>query len=273
MIYSYDDLTFIVPIKIDSDVRIINFFYSMMYLKNTHNFKIIVKEVDKTSKLKDVLKKINNPNLLHIFEEQNTSYFHRTKYLNDMIELSNSKIICNFDCDILLQKKNIDKSLNLFNNGVDVVYPYNLGHYQLRIFNHEEFKLNGFNNFLNSFNTGNIKTEKWTSAFGHSVMLKKDVYINGFGENEEFKSYGPEDFERFYRFNTLNYNVKHLNCSDDEYYILHMEHPRGNDSSESNSYFNYNNNLWNKLKELNKENLIKEYNSFKYIADRNWKNI
>lgn len=278
MTYTYDDITFIVPIKIDSDIRLINFYYSMMYLKTTHNFKIIVKEVDHEPKLSNIINKIDNPNLKYVFEnikenEKNNFFFHRTKYLNDMIELCDTKIICNFDCDILLQKKNIDQSLNLFNEGVDVVYPYNYGNYQLRIYNHDIFKIDGFFNFVQEFNNNNVKTEPWTSAFGHCVMFKSDVYKKGFGENEEFKSYGPEDFERYNRFKKLNFNVKHLNCSTDSYYILHMEHPRGKDSDDSNLHFKYNELLRTKLESLNKEELINEYNMFKYVTERNWKLI
>lgn len=273
--YTYNDITFIVPIKIDFDVRLINFYYSMMYLKNTYNFNIIVKEVDTESRLKNIITKINNPNLIHIFQpiestDSNNFFFHRTKYLNDMIELCNTKIICNFDCDVLLQKKNIDKSLTMFNSGMDVVYPYNYGSYQIRIFGHEIFKEDGYDKFLKEFNENNIKTQMWTSAFGHCIMIKKDVYIKGYGENEEFKSYGPEDFERYERFTKLGFNVGHLNGPEDQYYILHMEHPRGKDSAESNNYFKHNEDLRNKLVNLNKEKFIEEYKNFDYIRERNW---
>ena len=52
-----------------------------------------------------------------------------------------------------------------------------------------------------------------------------------------------------------------------------MEHPRGKDSDDSNLHFKYNELLRTKLESLNKENLINEYNMFKYVTERNWKVI
>jgi hypothetical protein len=38
---------------------------------------------------------------------------------------------------------------------VDVVYPYNYGNYQLRIYNHDIFKIDGFFTFIQEFNNNN----------------------------------------------------------------------------------------------------------------------
>lgn len=274
MKYSYDDITFIIPVKIDCPIRLINLSYSLLYLSKTHNFKIIVKEVDFEKKAENIIKKIENPNINYVFEKQTDDCFHRTRYLNDMIEMCDTKIICNFDCDVLLLKNNIDKTLFFMENGADAVYPFGCGMNQLRIQGHEvldESKplLDNFNNFLNNFNSKNANVQRWSSLFGHCIMVKAEVYKKAFYENEMFKSYGPEDFDRYERFKKLGFSITHLNYNEDGDYILHLEHPRGNDSSDKNKYFKINEELRDSLQKMSKEELIKTYNEYEYVKKRN----
>jgi hypothetical protein len=298
MKYGYDDITFIIPVKIESNNRLVNLYYSLLYLSKIHNFKIIIKEVDQEQKIKDIVEQIKNPNIKYIFEKQTTDFFHRTKYLNDMLEMSDTKITCNFDCDILLPQNNIDQSLNLFNNNFDVVYPYGCGTNLLLI----DDLLNSlpdlknlkeeFNFFVSKLNDYKIKGRPWFALFGHAVMVKTDLYKKVFGENELFKSYGPEDFERYFRFVKLKLNVTHLNVSADKllctsgddfhaqivksanklqpftHPYFHIEHPRTADSNENNKYFKHNEDLFNSLKHLSYDEYVKMYNTFEYVQKR-----
>jgi hypothetical protein len=305
MKYTYDDITFIIPVKIDTSTRLTNLYYSLMYLTDIHNFKIIIKEVDHEQKVKDINNIIQNPNIKYIFEQQTTDFFHRTKYLNDMIELCDTSIICNFDCDVLLPRVNIDKSLSLFENNMDVVYPYNCG-FNLYLIN----KFNDISENINllkeeydlymSYIKEHIKygpTKEitlWNTLFGHAVMIKTESYKKGFGENELFKSYGPEDFERYLRFVKLKFNVAHLNffsssllldsnipltdqliynlrnMSTNDTCYFHMEHPRHSDSNDTNKYFIDNETLYKTLKFLSYDDYIKIYNTFDYVRERKY---
>ena len=38
----------------------------------------------------------------HIFEDTSASEFHRTRYLNEMTHLATTKVVVNYDCDIIL---------------------------------------------------------------------------------------------------------------------------------------------------------------------------
>jgi len=304
MNYTYDDITFIIPIKIDTPTRLNNLYFSLISLSEIHNFKIILKEVDEEQKIKNITDKIDNLNIKYVFEKQTTDFFHRTKYLNDMIEMCDTQIICNFDCDIILPKINIDKSLNLFNSGMDVVYPYGIGfnlilieeYNKIKIIKKSECLKENFYDYLLKLNSMKLPSARHITLFGHAVMLKTDSYKKGFGENELFKSYGPEDFERYFRFVKLKFNVSHLNINSNSTilnlysdiditqkllnyalnthefplfnYYFHMEHPRTSDSNDTNKYFKNNEELFSNLKKLSYNELIETYNNFDYVKER-----
>ena len=308
MNYTYDDITFIIPIKIDSPTRLNNLYFSLFFLSKIHNFKIILKEVDEEQKIKNITNEFDNLNIKYIFEKQTTDFFHRTKYLNDMLEMCDTKIICNFDCDVILPKNNIDESLNLFNKGMDVVYPYGVGFNLILIEQYDQIKeiktsnciKENFHIYESKLNSLTLPLKRHSTLFGHAVMLKTDSYKKAFGENELFKSYGPEDWERYARFVKLKLNVSHLNINSNNvefhdifnrigpidnitdklviltklnalpftYHYFHMEHPRNSDSNAENKYFKFNEELFANLKKLSYDELIKTYNNFDYVKER-----
>ena len=80
-----------------------------------------------------------------------------------------------------------------------------------------------------------------------------------------FKSYGPEDGERFIRFNKLGFKVHHLEDGD---FVYHLEHPRGKDSGTENIHFQFNQDLYDYLFSLSQEELSNEYKKFNYVKER-----
>jgi hypothetical protein len=99
-----------------------------------------------------------------------------------------------------------------------------------------------------------------TSDYGWAQFFNRQVYINGGMENENFVAYSPEDKERFYRFTTLGYNVGRIND-----YVYHLEHVRGQNSWFDNPYMNSNNNEWEKIQNMNCEQLIEYYSKQDYL--------
>ena len=79
-------------------------------------------------------------------------------------------------------------------------------------------------------------------------------------ENENFKSWGPEDAERLYRFITLGYNVSRIND-----WVYHLEHARGENSWYNNPHMQNNKNLWESLQRMNKDQLKQYYTSQDYL--------
>ena len=264
------DVTFIIPVKFESEDRIRNAFTSITYLLNNFDTKIIVKEVDSSPKFEDhVLPKIKNytkadklKNLLYIYEE-GTEIFHRMKIINEMLFLCDTKVVGNYDVDIVLKPETMIKSAKMIvDDGYDVIYPYGFGQYQYAVNSNYDLILSFIeNNF--DFNILESNCFMKQAHSGHVQFFNRQAYIEGGMENENFISSSPEDQERLYRFTTLGYNVGRI-----DHYVYHMEHVYDHsqfNTIEGNPNFSANWNLFVWLQTLSKEELKKYYEDQDYL--------
>lgn len=251
------DFTFIIPVKIESEDREQNFRFIMKYFHDKIDTNIIITESYHNDDL--VLKKYYSDILdrcnVKLIEKPNEKYFHRTKYLNDMLLMSKTKITVNYDIDVFLPLNKFSEARKMIDKKVDLVYPFGFGDFQLQVPQSYQDELLSTN--IITIDPKKLKINK--AEYGHMQIFNTESYIKGFGENENFISYGPEDQERFFRFKTLGYNVKHF----DNGFVYHLEHSRGKDSSR-HKHYDSNVLLWEKLKKLSKNNLLDYYKEEKY---------
>jgi len=259
------EATFIIPIRIESQDRLRNVITTTAFLLENFDTNIVIKEVDSESiferealpVLKDILECDINVN--HIFEKSDESLFHRQKVLNEMVVESNTEIVVNYDCDVLLPLDSYHEAYqSVLHHTHDVIYPYGQGMYQKQVKSTDEV----VSMFLETTDYKYLDkvSNLHTSDFGWVQFFNRQVYIDGGLENENFKAYAPEDKERFYRFTTLGYNVGRIND-----YVYHLEHVRGENSWFSNPYMVSNMKEWEKIQTMNREQLKKYYLEQEYI--------
>jgi hypothetical protein len=263
------EATFIIPIRIESSDRLRNVITTTAFLLENFNTNIIIKEVDNESVfqrdalpiLKDILDVDINVN--HIFEQSDDPSFHRQKVLNEMILESNTGIVVNYDCDVLLPIDSYHEAyLSVLHNTHDVIYPYGQGMYQYQVKATDEIVSQFIETY--DFNILEKHSNQYTSDFGWVQFFNRQVYIDGGMENENFIAYAPEDKERFYRFTTLGYNVGRVNN-----YVYHLEHSRGYNSWLNNPHMQTNNALWEKIQTMNKDQLKEYYLNQDYLKKYN----
>ena len=260
--------TFIIPLRIESEDRLRNVITTVAFLSENFNTNILIKEVDSESIfLRDALPILNDildvelfdlP-IIHVFEKSNQPLFHRQKVLNEMIVETKTKIVVNYDCDVILPIDSYSKAYDQIMNGVyDVVYPYGQGMYQRQVGATDEI----VSNFLETKNFEYLErnSNTHTSDFGWVQFFNRQVYIDGGMENENFKAYAPEDKERFYRFKTLGYNVGRI-----DNIVYHLEHARGQNSWFNNPHMQSNIDEWEKIQSMNKEKLKEYYSKQSYL--------
>ncbi len=261
------DTTFIIPIRIESDDRLRNVITVCCFLLDNFDCRVIIKEVDSQSifsstafpQIKEYVEG-SIDNLQHIFEESNAPLFHRQKVLNEMIDIVDTKVVVNYDCDVLLPVDSYIQSQKMIVDGkYDVVYPYGFGNWQKQIFADDELVSEFLSNDCD-YKILEKKCKEYDAQYGHVQFFDKDVYISGGMENENFRAYAPEDKERFYRFTTLGYNVGRI-----DNYLYHLEHSRGDNSWFTNPHMQVNINEWEKIQSMNKEQLEEYYSSQKYL--------
>ena len=256
------DTTFIIPLRIESSDRMRNVITSLCYLLANFDTTVIVKEGDEQSVfLENVLPQVKAflevdeiPNLIHVFENTTDAEFHRTRYLNEMTQMATTKVVVNYDCDIILPIHTyINAEAAITRGDSDVVYPYGFGQFAKMVTVDDaivtDFLVNGFRIELLDENA-----RLNDARFGFCQFFDREVYINGGGENEKFIAYAPEDEERAYRFDKLGYNVTRLNS-----FVYHLEHSRTPNSWYNNPHMKSNFALWERIKAMSTRELARYY--------------
>lgn len=283
------NVTFIIPLRVDSGDRLRNIILSTSFLLNNFNCKVIIKESDEMSKFNAwAFPKINSicntKNLKYIFEENHDDHFHRTRLLNEMVMMAETDIVVNYDSDIILPIESYVQAKAMLDSGeYDVVYPYKFGEYGERKVNlntkiEDEdqlknfFKIPSIKKFITSFNpevldeyygyAQNVNGFGW-AEYGMVQFFKTEVYKSGYLENENFIAYAPEDVERHHRWKILGYNIGRV-----DNHAYHIEHERTPNSWFNNPFMQKNNELWEYLKSLSKEEIINYYENQKYVKEK-----
>lgn len=262
------DCTFIIPIRIESEDRYHNAKAILGYLN--HHFKTNIKiyEVFSSTSNLDFLPSLTNLNLHYKYELlPDNEPFHRTKYLNIMLDDTTTDIVSNYDADVLLP---VDVYVDVVNHlklkKSDFVYPFILGEGQKKLHyskwyedRNKDLLYWSMIRFLETFNIKFLDDEdtfisESLSSYGHCFFARTQSYKSAFGENEDFISYGPEDVERFHRFEKLGFKVDWWSN-----HVYHLEHFRTNDSCKDNPFFEKNNQLYKNLINMDKQELIDYY--------------
>lgn len=197
--------------------------------------------------------------------------FDRMKYINLALAEVDTKFVCNHDVDVLLTRSAIINSVNqLRETALDFVYPYahqNTFKSQIRVF--RTFEVN--HDITLACLTGDFTPLTmrqshimWGAAYGQSIFARTESYKSAGGENENFKSWGAEDVERYVRFVKLGYMVGRTSSG----YVVHLEHERGPDSGNENPFFKKNEELWAYLQKLDAQSLLKTYQGLEYVKER-----
>ena len=105
------DTSFILPVKIESEDRLRNVITVCCFLLENFDTTVILKEVDAESVFqKEALPQISEyvedaiGNLIHVHEvpDPDDPVFYRMRYLNEMLDMVETPVVSNYDCDVLL---------------------------------------------------------------------------------------------------------------------------------------------------------------------------
>ena len=264
------NLTFLIPVKLESEDRVRNLKTVLTYLLTKFDAKIQVQEHDVENKFtKLVMPYINERfgpiihRLEYTFDQQTEPYFHKTKVLNDMLLRSDTEVVCNYDTDVLLPENSYHQAYNAIVNGdCDAVYPYGCGVYQVAVGYNQDV----FSEFIKSnmdVTSLHPNSSLSNSTIGWCQFVRRENYINSFMMNENFHAWGPEDSEFYYRLSILGNRVGRVND-----YVYHLEHSRTNDSWFSNPLWEENQRLWNWIRTQSAESISNYCKEQDYVKQR-----
>ncbi|WP_414617584.1 galactosyltransferase-related protein [Dyadobacter sp. 32] len=219
--FDLKDVTFLIPVRIDSDSRLVNLYSVVNYLHKYFKTNIIVFESDHDSKID--IKELPN-SCLYYFNIDFSPYFHRTRIINWMIKKSTSRFISIYDCDVIIPTDQLKKSVSLLRKNLyDMIFPYDGNFVDV-----DPLFKRMFSEILdpNLFNSNKNKFRSFTKrSNGGAVLLTRASYIKAGMENENFSSWGPEDLERLKRMRNLGYKITRIEGS-----LYHLIHERNENS-------------------------------------------
>lgn len=223
------DVTFLIPIRIDSVIRLENLLAVVSYINR--NFITEIHVLEAAPYDNGITKRLipNNVNLL--FVEDDDIIFHRTHYINYMCSSVKTKIVAVWDADVIIPRQQIiDTIIALRNNMCDFSYPYNGLFLNTGMILRNYFINNQKINFLKSHvHLMNVLYGK--NSVGGAFFIIYEKYKDVGLENELFYGWGFEDFERVVRFN--NYGLK-MHRSNGP--LFHLSHPRDINGNHSNVF-------------------------------------
>ncbi|QEM11387.1 galactosyltransferase-related protein [Mucilaginibacter rubeus] len=212
------DVSFLIPVRIDSDDRLENVYAVTRYLAINLKSNIILTEIDQTSKI-DVTKL--PPQVKYFFIEDDSPQLYHTKYNNLMILNADTPYIALYDADIILPVAQIIEAVRILReNEFSAVFPYDGNFVNVDSLLKAMFiKLLDTNLFEENQQKLNFIARR---SYGGCIFLNKLDYQEAGIDNELIDSWGPEDIERVKRLTILGYRVKRISGN-----LYHLSHSRG----------------------------------------------
>lgn len=251
--YDLRDVTFTIPVKRDSADRAQNLELCIDFLQYYFHTNIIVGEMDESMQLSHMEKKCD-----YRFWKIN-KLFRRTWMLNQMAREAQTPIVANWDCDVFADPKQIAESVERIRSGeLEGCYPYDGRNFRApRERMYQQFRATLA---ITDFKTIPYpKYQHTVTSYGNAVIWNKAKFFEGGAENENFEDYGPEDYERWYRFNTLGYRVGRVKGP-----IFHMDHDEEKNGSKGHEKHKFNHEEYERLKRMSKLDMQREVQPWKW---------
>lgn len=211
------DTSFLIPLRVDSAERLENIYIILRYIHLHFRTNIILIEGGNIQKIDLSLL----PECVrYIFIKDINVKFHRTKYINLLVKIANTPYIAIYDVDVIIPFVQIERAIEeIRKKTYQIVYPYGGNFISVDILMKAMFSklLNAelFESNLGKLNIGS------TRSYGGCVFLNRESYMLAGMENENLKSWGPDDVERWKRMMILGYKIKRINGN-----LYHLPHPR-----------------------------------------------
>lgn len=215
-------VTFMIPVRFDSIVRLENLLLSVNYLCRHFITNIIVLQAAKYDN--GFVKKLLGNKVNYYYIEDYDNVFYRTKYLNFMTLQANTPYVAIWDADVIIPKEQLIKAIKELDNGSDVVYPYD-GHFYDTSSIIRELYLKHQNVQILERNRLKMFMRYGNKMIGGAIFVNRQSYIASGMENIDFYGWGPEDGERYYRWEKLGFKIVYIKG-----HLFHLTHERGNDS-------------------------------------------
>lgn len=170
------DVDFVIPVRIDSIVRLENLLATVGYL--TSHFQTNIYVIEAAAFNNHVLEKTLPSGIAYCFTEDFDPIFHRTKYINILKDKGIGQYLAVWDADVIIDVRQITEAVNLLRNAAaDVAFPYD-GHFYdtTEIVRSVYLETSDFS--VLSSNTAKMSMLYGTNMNGGAVIIKRNKFEN-----------------------------------------------------------------------------------------------
>lgn len=251
------DLSFLIPIRLDTIQRLENLLVVIQFLRSHFDSPILVYEASSYST--SIVSSLLEKEAAYTFEEDRDTIFHRTKYINKLVDLSSTPFVAVWDCDVIIPPNQLKEAVQVLEEGrSSFIFPYEKEFLDTGIILREIFVKERNIDILLSQKAKMIPLYGPDPIGGAFLANRKDYRTIGM-ENPNFYGWGREDGERLHRWKGMGY--KHCRIHGP---LFHLSHPRGINSSFHSAREDQG--KWNdilRIKSLGKADLTNEVRKWK----------
>lgn len=222
MKFQLSDIAFLILVKIDSVDRLENTLMIVEYLSSRYDTEIHVWEYGVYDNC--ILSRLLPAGVAYAFHEEFDLTFHRTRYINQMVQKVTKPFVAIWDADVLVPFTQIDEAVAALRRGADLVYPYNSRFYNVSHEMRTLFMKNRDMEMLESY-TAFMNALFGSHPVGGAYFVNMETYKEIGLENEAFYGWGLEDGERYKRFESSGKCIVRIKGN-----IYHLSHPRNENS-------------------------------------------
>jgi hypothetical protein len=247
----YSDLAFVIPFRRDSAARLENLDAVLRFLvANFADAEIIIIESGPHPAAGEITARHN---VQHSFVETK-GLFHRTRLINFCFQqMTHRPFVASFDADVLPYPAAVTSALEALREGAGATLLFNgvfldiRGALRISMLEQPDpgrfdpAQLAGMTD-VNCINRNSV---------GGALLFNRAKFIACGGYNENFLSWGWEDTELAERLTKMGHPL----LGQDAYPLLHLSHPRGQDSDASNPYFLHNSREYRRIRKLGRSEI------------------
>lgn len=217
-------MTFCIPVRIDSTYRLQNLLSVLHFYTRHLRTHFLVLEADNARRIKGLPQK---EEVQHIFVEDHNPYFHRTRYINQMLRMAKTPVAAVWDTDAIAPVPQLHAAYRKVLAGdCAMAYPYDGRFWSVTPF---------FSALFNKLRKIKILTDPGQPrtllggfhSVGGAFLVHVERYRRLGWENEHFAGWGPEDVERYHRLEILGETPARVDGG-----LYHLFHTRGINSGD-----------------------------------------
>jgi hypothetical protein len=248
------DTTFIIPVRLDSIIRLENLLLTVEYLTEHFHTNILVLEAAPYGN--GLIPALLKEQATYRFVEDRDVIFYRTKYLNQMTDEVETPYLAIWDADVIMDSTQIAEAVGKLRTGeADIAFPYDGHFYDVSNYLREHY-LRHRDIAVFKRNEGKMELPYKSEMIGGAILVNREKYVHAGKENLLFYGWGPEDTERYHRWKAFGYRIFRSEGS-----LYHLTHPRDvNGRSISKEHFDNLNFIATTVADSTPEELLQSFN-------------